>query len=42
MVAVALSSDPHARIDVEYPALFAELTRLCRAVGAGDDAQTRR
>ena len=39
MVTLALALQPEAAIDAQYASLFTELTRLCRAVGAGDEAQ---
>ena len=39
MVTLALALPPETTIDAQYASLFDELTRLCRAVGAGDEAQ---
>jgi len=39
MVTLALALQPDTTIDAQYASLFNELTRLCRAVGAGDEAQ---
>ena len=39
MEAIALAAAPEATFDADYPVLFAELTRLCRALGAGSRAE---
>src|SRR5687767_2543044 len=39
MVTLALALQPETAIDAQYASLFSELTRLCRAIGAGDEAQ---
>jgi RNA polymerase sigma-70 factor (ECF subfamily) len=39
MTTLAMAHQPTADFDLQYAALFGELTTLCRAVGAGDEAQ---